>query len=667
MASTQHWSAAGRAATIDPPDQTWRQLFEDSPAISLLFDPDGGRILAATRAALAFYGYDRDALLDLRLSDIDTLPPAAIQERMTAAAASDGTSYFRCSHRLRSGAIRIVDVYAGPVRFGGREVVQAVVHDVSDQAEAQRDRDRLATAVEQAAESVVITDADANIVYVNPAFERVTGYTRAEALGQNPRLLKSGVQSPTFYDAMWAAISNGLPWVADMANRRKDGTLYQEEAVITPIRDPDGAITGYVAVKRDVTRERALEAEGVASQRERAFILETLRHLPQGMSTDASGQAVCQQVVSMTGLTHAHLFLFGEDGAAQPIGLATADGRSAPAQTLPQGRSHELRERAAVGPWIEDWITRRTHPYNDLLDGLGVRAAAYVPVRAGATLMGILIVGAQTAGATGILSAALPGLIDFADVAAALLAPTMTARQVSSEARRRIATIIAEGSFDPVFQPIVDMRTSRTVGYEALTRFRDGTAPNLVFAEAHRLGLEHDLEIATLRAAIKAAAGLPVEGFLSLNTSPTLITAEPRLPTLLRSVDRPIVLEITEHEQIADYAALRCALLELGGDLRLAVDDAGAGVANFQHLVNLRPQFIKVDAELVRGVDEDPARQALIVALLHFAASTGCRVIAEGIETEAEAGALRGLGVELGQGFVLARPAPVSVLTEGTR
>jgi EAL domain-containing protein (putative c-di-GMP-specific phosphodiesterase class I) len=139
-----------------------------------------------------------------------------------------------------------------------------------------------------------------------------------------------------------------------------------------------------------------------------------------------------------------------------------------------------------------------------------------------------------------------------------------------------------------------------------------------------------------------------------------LILAGDELRAILAVRTRPIVLEITEHETIADYAALRSAFVALGSGLRLAVDDAGAGVANFNHLIELRPQFVKVDIGLVRGVNADLTRQALIVALLHFATATDCRLIAEGIETEAERAVLEKLEVPFGQGYLFGRPAIAS-------
>ena len=117
------------------------------------------------------------------------------------------------------------------------------------------------------------------------------------------------------------------------------------------------------------------------------------------------------------------------------------------------------------------------------------------------------------------------------------------------------------------------------------------------------------------------------------------------------------MLEITEHDPIADYQAVRAAVALLGPDVRIAVDDAGTGVANFTHIVELRPDFVKIDASLVAGVNSDLTRQAMIVGLHHFAQATNGWVIAEGVETEEERQSLIGLDVVLGQGYLFGAPA----------
>ncbi len=560
----------------------------------------------------------------------------------------------------KDGSTVWVRLHALPLRGEQGEIVGGIVlaSDISEHARVDAERAQLAAAVEQSHESIVITDAQARIVYVNPAFERLTGYRRDEVIGQNPRILKSGVQSAAFYEAMWASLANGLPWVADMTNRRKDGALYQEEAVITPIRDATSQISGYVAVKRDVTHERELEAAGVVAARERAMMADTLSRLPSGGTAEATGQAICQHIVSMTGLTHAHLFLFDKTDHATTIGFATVDGRSVDNRPLRVARSREFFERASVGPWIEDWTGPLGHPHNALLDGLGIRAAAYLPVRHERHLIGLLIVGATDDHATATLSTTFAGLVEFADLTGSLLAPSLAPRADFALEVERIARIIEEAAFKPVFQPIIELASGRPVGYEALTRFDGDAPPDVVFRKALVTGQGLELELATLRAACLAATDLPADVFVSVNVSPRLILDGDALRAVLADRTHPVVLEVTEHESIENYGVLKAAIRALGSDLRVAVDDAGAGIANFTHLVELRPQFVKIDQGLVRGVNTDAVRQALIVALVHFAAATDCRVIAEGIETDAERTVLEQLGVGLGQGYLLGRPGP---------
>ncbi|MBF6606110.1 MAG: EAL domain-containing protein [Chloroflexi bacterium] len=237
------------------------------------------------------------------------------------------------------------------------------------------------------------------------------------------------------------------------------------------------------------------------------------------------------------------------------------------------------------------------------------------------------------------------------------LAPILAVREQRAEARRKIEATIAQRAFRPVFQPVVDLSSGSVVGFEALTRFDDGCRPDVVFARALECGLGIELERVTLEAAVREARLLPRNAWLSLNVSPTLLSDVEALRPLLGEPSRAVVLEITEHESIGAYAPLREALTRLGSHVRLAVDDAGAGIANFSHLVELRPDFVKIDAGLVRGVDTDVSRSALVVGLVHFAEAAGCLIIAEGIETEGERATVAELGVRLGQGYLLARPA----------
>jgi PAS domain S-box-containing protein len=528
-----------------------------------------------------------------------------------------------------------------------------------DAARGEAQRSRLAVAVEQSAESVMITDAFGAIEYVNPAFEQVSGYASAEVLGQNPRILKSGLHPPAFYAAMWAALSSGSSFVGDLMNRRKDGSLFEEEAVISPIRDEAGTITSYVAVNRDVTRERAFEAARARKSRERALIAGTLAGLQVFPTPEATAEAICWQVASLAGVASAGITYFTLEGPAMPLSFVRSDGGPGLLRRLPFQRSRIVRERASEGPWIEAWVSQPWHPYDRLFGELGVRAVAFAPVRYAGQLIGIMVVTSAADDAVGQLTESLPAILEFAGFAGALVGPAIVELTETGSVRDRIAGVISSEAFEPVFQPVIDIATGERVGFEALTRFSSGTAPDRMFADSRGAGVEADLEVATLAAAIAAAGALPPAAWLGLNVSPNLVTSDRRLADLLRRSDRAIVLEVTEHAQVADYAALRAAIGRLRPGVRVAIDDAGAGVANFSHIVELRPVFVKLDSGLVRDIDSDLTRQALIVGLLHFARESNIQTIAEGVETQAELATLRALGVPLAQGYLLGRPAAV--------
>jgi EAL domain-containing protein (putative c-di-GMP-specific phosphodiesterase class I) len=146
---------------------------------------------------------------------------------------------------------------------------------------------------------------------------------------------------------------------------------------------------------------------------------------------------------------------------------------------------------------------------------------------------------------------------------------------------------------------------------------------------------------------------------LSVNLSADVLQREPSLPKIVATAGRPLIIEITEHERIDDYEAVQAAMVGLGSNVRLAVDDAGSGYASLRHILALQPAFVKLDIEWVRGIDRDPVRRALVSGLAFFARETGSELIAEGIETAEEAQAIRDLGIGLGQGYLLGRPAPV--------
>ena len=164
--------------------------------------------------------------------------------------------------------------------------------------------------------------------------------------------------------------------------------------------------------------------------------------------------------------------------------------------------------------------------------------------------------------------------------------------------------------------------------------------------------------MATAVVVLDLRGGVPVDVAVCINLGPETLVSE-RLPALLadRELHR-IVVEITEHAPVQDYEALKAALRPYRDrGLRLAVDDAGAGYASLRHVLAVDPDLIKVDMALTRGADSDLARRTLLAALAGFAEATGCRIVAEGVETDAELQTVARCGIDLVQGYALARPS----------
>ena len=163
--------------------------------------------------------------------------------------------------RTASGELRWLRTDKVPYRDSEGRITGIIAFslDISEVREAEAQRALLSAAIEQSHETIVITDRDGRILYVNPAFERLTGYSAQEAIGQNPKILQSGFHDRAFYEEMWSTILAGRLWTGQMVNRKKDGSLFTEQTVISPVRDASGAITHFVAAKRDITQELEMQ------------------------------------------------------------------------------------------------------------------------------------------------------------------------------------------------------------------------------------------------------------------------------------------------------------------------------------------------------------------------------------------------------------------------
>jgi PAS domain S-box-containing protein len=245
-----------------------RLLFETSRDAIMTLAPPSWKFTNGNPATLAMFGARDEADFTSRAPweysperQPDGRPSADKAREMIETAMRDGSHFFEWTHKRLGGEEFPATALLSRLELGGQTILQATVRDVSAHKRAEAERLRLTAAIEQAAEIIVVTDPQATIQYVNPAFTTITGYSRGDAVGQTPRILESGAQDAAFYAQLWSAISAGRTWNGRFVNRKKDGTLYTEEAAISPVRDANGAIVNYVAVKRDITHEMELEAQ----------------------------------------------------------------------------------------------------------------------------------------------------------------------------------------------------------------------------------------------------------------------------------------------------------------------------------------------------------------------------------------------------------------------
>ncbi len=232
-----------------------------------------------------------------------------------------------------------------------------------------------------------------------------------------------------------------------------------------------------------------------------------------------------------------------------------------------------------------------------------------------------------------------------------------------AEARRRVESLPADGSIRVVFQPIVDLATTKVIGYEALARFPgdSSVSPRTWFAEAAEVGLLLEIEMTAIRAALAHLERLPKDAFISVNVSPETAGSE-ELREVLASVDPSrVVLEITENAAAGDYEEVSEAVGALRAiGVRIALDDTGSGTVSFNSLFDVHADIIKIDIDVTHGIASDPMKEAMASALKALADRLGAMSLAEGIETEEELNLLRGVGVQAGQGYFFGRPEPVA-------
>ena len=249
---------AGRACESD----ILLQIFNRSPAIEYLLDPENGDIVDANDAACAFWGWSREQLRKMKIWDINVAGRQKLEEQFTETQAGL-TFYFQCQHRIASGEIRDVEVYVNPITVQDKTLNLIIAHDVTDRRLAEESLRLAQRALASVPIGILISDAqqpDMPITYVNPAFEHLTGYSQAEVLGRNCRFLQGTERDQPEIAQIRAALNEGHSCEVTLRNFKKDGTMFWNQLHIAPVRNDAGTITHFIGAQKDFSQQVAANA-----------------------------------------------------------------------------------------------------------------------------------------------------------------------------------------------------------------------------------------------------------------------------------------------------------------------------------------------------------------------------------------------------------------------
>jgi PAS domain S-box-containing protein len=242
---------------IQESEDKFRKLFQNHSAVKLVLDSGTGKILDANDAAIRFYGWNAEELKKMHITQINTLSEAEIKKEMEMARTLKKT-YFNFKHRLANGETRDVEVFSNKITVGGKDLLFSVIHDITDKKLVEEQLRLISSSVEQSPVSIIITDAEAKIRYVNPSFTKITGYLPKEVEGIDLRSFKTGHRSQG--DDIFKVLPESQ-WSGELRSRNKSGKLYWEYLVISPIRNDNDEVTNYVAVTEDITERKKLYEE----------------------------------------------------------------------------------------------------------------------------------------------------------------------------------------------------------------------------------------------------------------------------------------------------------------------------------------------------------------------------------------------------------------------
>ena len=352
---------------------------------------EAGLIFMYNRAAAQMFGYESGEIIGrpievLMPDELWDLHRGLVEDYRRgdgAARKMTGRPFVRA--RRANGEEFSVEVSMSLLSITGHVYLTAIIRDISERVSAQIEMSRLAGGVHQAAETIILTDMDGNITYINPYGEKVTGYSADEVIGRNPRIFKSGLQDANFYRRLWDTLLSGRPWNGVLANRKKDGSLIYENSTIFPVKDETGAVVGYAAVKRDITDE-------IQREREMEAIVSVSTALRKAVSRKEMLPIVLEQLIAILDGKDAAIAFYEPQADRVYIELAAGNSTRFTGLRMPMGKGISGYVFQVGQPMKTDDIS--TEPgFQAVVEMDDLRAVVGTPLIAQGELIGVLWVG----------------------------------------------------------------------------------------------------------------------------------------------------------------------------------------------------------------------------------------------------------------------------------
>ena len=647
-----------------------------------------GRIVFANRETLRLLGWPREELLGRSLHDTCEADGAGCRGApehcpiTQAVQRGETISLDDVSFRRRDGSEFPVALVNVPVTEPGLLGAVTVFRDMTEAREKERDLRLAATVFENSPYGLIVTDEKANVLRVNPAFAAITGFSAADVLGQNPRILRSGVHSRSFYQNLWQMVLETGQWKGELRNRRKNGEIYPEWLSIRAVRNDKGATSHYVGIFSDITEHKEAER-----RLDYLSNYDTLTGLPNRvLFQDRLDRAIARN--QGDGRLHAVMFLdldrfrLTNDTLGHAVGdklllaaalrlrkcLGDADTLSRTGGDQYAILLENARSVTDIAAKARELLQAFERPFDlggaEVYSGISVGIALFPLDAADAPT---LLRDADTA----MFRAKERGRNNFQFYSADMSADVAEAMRLERGLRRAIEA----GEMALHYQPQVALHDStRVIGVEALLRWHSaefgdvGPTRFIPIAEKSNLILPiGDWVLRTACAQGKAwqAAGLPPVR-IAVNLSAVQLR-QPGLVERIREVlgesglePHLLELEITESVVMEDVDRSTGVLRELRQlGCEVSIDDFGTGYSSLNYLKHFPVDTLKIDQSFIRNIDSDAGDRAVVNAIISLGESLGLRIVAEGVETERQAECLRGRGgrVDMAlQGFHFCRP-----------